>query len=283
MRIYNSSKYHSNLRLLMQYFESSEWCQRINASIYMQDEHNIVLDTGRDLRNHVVFNTQVQSIYDSTRKYLNRVKDYRMYLESDVIIEYNIPAIVHMKHTPCLDQYLLKKMIYAPSLPFLDCTMSAISRQRENPIVSLISNRMEYRRNCIMDSLSARYGHNYTNITGTFDYSQLQKIYQTSKILVNIHQTWHHHNIEEFRVLPALSQGCIIISERVPYVEYLPYSPFIIWADYDNILQTVDKVILNYNVIWSTLYGHNQVAKLVYLMKAAFFSSMDRKLGTLFR
>jgi hypothetical protein len=67
------------------------------------------------------------------------------------------------------------------------------------------------------------------------------------KILVNIHQTDHYQTLEELRVLPALMTGILVISEDSPYKEHIPFSKHIIWSTYDNIVDTINNVLDNYD------------------------------------
>ena len=53
---------------------------------------------------------------------------------------------------------------------------------------------------------------------------ELKKPFDEHAILVNVHQTEEHHTLEEFRILPALLRGMVIISEVSPLIEYVPYS-----------------------------------------------------------
>jgi hypothetical protein len=75
-----------------------------------------------------------------------------------------------------------------------------------------------------------------------------------TKILVNVHQTDFHHSFEEFRCLPALLSRVIIISERPPLWETIPFHSFIIWCAYDEIVNTVQDVLGNYDSIYEKMF-----------------------------
>ena len=74
-------------------------------------------------------------------------------------------------------------------------------------------------------------------------------------MLINIHQTPHHHTLEEFRLIPALSRGIVIISEIVPMKELLPYHDYIIWTTYDNIIETLKDTINKYDFYHNKFFG----------------------------
>ena len=86
-------------------------------------------------------------------------------------------------------------------------------------------------------------------------FQQLLDLYKTSKILVNIHQTDHHHTLEEYRIVPALLYGCIIISEYVPLIDSIPFHSFILFTSFDNITAVMKDVIQNYDTYWENIFG----------------------------
>ena len=100
----------------------------------------------------------------------------------------------------------------------------------------------------------------HKNINNCFSNEDLKKLYLDTKILINIHQTEHHDTFEELRVLPALLSGVIVISESSPLNNLIPYNDFIIWSSYDNIIETVKKIINNYDDY------HNKIFKSTHLL-----------------
>ncbi len=50
------------------------------------------------------------------------------------------------------------------------------------------------------------------------------KLYGSKAILINVHQTSHHHTLEELRLLPALLRSMAIVSEETPLFKHVPYS-----------------------------------------------------------
>jgi hypothetical protein len=75
----------------------------------------------------------------------------------------------------------------------------------------------------------------------------MKNVMDEYKILVNIHQTDMYSTLEELRVLPALMTGILVISEDSPYKEHIPFSKHIIWSSYDDIVDTVNNVLENYD------------------------------------
>jgi len=78
-----------------------------------------------------------------------------------------------------------------------------------------------------------------------------------TQILLNVHQTPHHNTLEEFRVLPALLRGVIVVSEWVPLQDTLPFKDYIIFAPYDELVKTAAEVYKNYSYYRHRFYGEN--------------------------
>jgi hypothetical protein len=95
----------------------------------------------------------------------------------------------------------------------------------------------------------------------------LQNILKNTKILINIHQTPHHHTCEELRILPALECGVIVISERSPLNELIPYNNLIIWADYDDIIEKTKEVKENYDFFHNKIFSKENMTLLSDLKK----------------
>jgi hypothetical protein len=105
----------------------------------------------------------------------------------------------------------------------------------------------------------------HLNVNNCFEKLQLQNLYKNTKILINIHQTHHHHTFEELRVLPAIECGVIVICENSPLSHLIPYHNYIIWSSYDDILNKVNEVINNYD------YYHN----LIFTQKSNILSELN--------
>jgi hypothetical protein len=67
------------------------------------------------------------------------------------------------------------------------------------------------------------------------------------------------------RVLPALCQGTIIISENVPLKEKIPYSEYIIWCDFDEIPNKILEIQNNYDFFYNKIFNQNLLDQLIEL------------------
>jgi len=212
-----------------------------NNKIYkidIQFEHTLVREGGRSVKDVIKGGV---GVLNSNDKYLIRIDKYNYYKGLDLVIEYSEPNIKNISSNPQFDSYIKKVIyispfIYTPNFP----------ENRKNDSITLIGDINQERRRKILDSIKKK-DINFKNVRGIFDKNELQKIYQDTKILINIHQTEHHHTFEELRVLPALLCGTIVLSESVPLKEHIPYSDLIVWSDYDSIIYKLINIIDNYD------------------------------------
>jgi cephalosporin hydroxylase len=71
--------------------------------------------------------------------------------------------------------------------------------------------------------------------------------------MINIHQTEHHHTLEELRFTRRLLwRYCCV---RTVVTEHLPYNEFIVWSDFDAVLETVEEVLKNYDEYYNRIYA----------------------------
>jgi hypothetical protein len=74
------------------------------------------------------------------------------------------------------------------------------------------------------------------------------------KILVNLHQSKEHVIFEQFRCLRMLVNKIIIISEDILNKNLIEYSKFIIFVKYEDIVETTQKVLNNYDYYYDKLF-----------------------------
>ena len=114
-------------------------------------------------------------------------------------------------------------------------------------------------------------GHKVVNVNdlGT-DASVLRRMAEV-KILLNLHQTPLHRTIEEFRILPALLSGVVVVSEDGPLRRSIPYHQYIVWANYHALPDTVRNVSQTYNWWYTHIHGpHSGLRELSEMEVTAF-------------
>ena len=218
-------------------------------NLFFQVEHNLVLKEGRSIKKKIVGN--VKSIYNND-KYLVRIVNLENYDKYDYIIEYSLLNIENIKRSNKFSKQFIDKILYLP--PFVYDINFTFNNERNINILTSYIDVNQPRRKKLFEKL---YRNNilFTNVNNIFEKNKLCGIYDNTKILINIHQTPYHHTLEEFRLIPALSRGVVVISEIVPMKELLPYHDYIIWTTYDNIIETVKDTIKNYDFYHNKFFG----------------------------
>ena len=198
----------------------------------------------------------------SNEKYLIRIDRFEQLELANIIIEYSIPNIYNI-HSGKKYTNLFSKMVYiSPTLINYEST-KFIDINRDINVLTTFININEPRRKSLINNLSD-LNINYKNINTCFKIEELEKLYNNTKILINIHQTEHHHTFEELRVLPALLSGVIVISEVSPLNNLIPYNDFIIWCSYDNIVEMTMKVINNYDYYFNKIFESTNILSILH-------------------
>lgn len=222
--------------------------------IDIQSEHTLVKLGGRSVDEIIFGNT---NLLDGSGKYLIRIPNYEYYSKLDAIIEYSLPNIANIKTNNKFTDYLKKAIYIAPTI----CKTNFDSKNRAAIIT--LSNNSSRREVFNLETADL----NIKNVQNILRKDDLEQIYNKTKIMVNVHQTDHHHTFEELRVLPALQNGVIIVSEDVPLKEAIPYANSIVWSSYENLAKTVRDVRLNYEDYYKKIFTstlHEQLEEMSY-------------------
>lgn len=223
--------------------------------IDIQCEHTLVKEGGRSV-NDIIYS----DVKNSDGFYLVRIDKFNYINSLDYVIEYSLPNIENIKSCGKFQNFLSKVLYVPPTLYDLN-----FKNDEKNNIICLFVKDNNERRTNLLNSL---YDTNLPVKTETncFDKKCLLELYQKNKILINVHQTDHHHTFEELRVLPALLNGVIIISEDVPLKDKIPYNEFIIWSDYDKIVDKVKEVYENYEFYYNKIFVNSNLSEILMSM-----------------
>ena len=220
-------------------------------------EHTLVKIGGRS----IPLNTPFGNIYDDqNNKYFVRIENFDEMNNSDIIIDYSIPNIYNVKSCDIFSDFSKKHIYISQSIYNLNFT----KENREIVILTTFINTLEERRHRFINDINCETIP-HVNINNCFEKTDLQKLYMKTKIIINIHQTPHHHTFEELRVLPALECGVIVISEESPLKELIPYNELIIWSSYNKIIEKIKEVINNYDYYYELIFSRNNLNKLSQL------------------
>lgn len=225
-----------------------------NIRINFNYEHTLVKTGGRDTKNAIIGNIKDED----NRSYLVRIENFDELNKADIIIDYSIPNIYNIRESRLFNDFS-KKMIYVSSSLY-DTLCNNKSNRNIQCLTTFIDTNQPRRKELLKEIERKEIMH--TNINHCFDKDELRKIYENTKILINIHQTEHHQTFEELRVLPALQSGVVVICENSPLSELVPYHEYIIWSHYDNILDKAKEVLFNYDYYYDLIFAKNTTYKL---------------------
>ena len=235
--------------------------------ISLNCEHTIVKKGGRDTDNVAVGNI----MDDNDDNYLVRIVDVDKLSDSNIILEYSEPNIFNI--TNSVFNYLKNKLLYiSPSLYNFNNNLHT----RNINVLTTFINTAEPRRSKLIENINANHLE-YININNCFDLDSLYNVYINTKILINIHQTDHHHTFEELRVLPALESGVLVISEISPLNKLIPYNNLIIWSTYDDIISKTKDVLDNYDEYYKKIFTNENIEILTNL-KQSNYDSLQQKI-----
>lgn len=223
--------------------------------IDIQCEHTLVKEGGRSVNDKIY-----GSIKNVDGHYLVRIDKFDYLNSLDYVIEYSLPNVENIRSCGKFQNFL-SKMIYISPLLYPPNFGGDKSK-----VITLFDSKSNLRRMSILSQMG-RLNIDYDTITDCFSSNCLMDLYGKTKIMVNIHQTDHHHTFEELRVLPALLNGVIIVSEDVPLKEKIPYHDFIVWSDYDNIANKTLEVINNYDLYYDKIFKNAKLMNILNDMK----------------
>jgi len=221
----------------------------------IQPEHTLVKKGGRSVTEKIEGNIPVTN---RDEKYLVRICNFDYYKSLDGVIEYSIPNIINMQtcDSTKICEYANKCKYIAPSL-----YNDNLENKNRKGTFTLFSLGASPRRDEFLKTTGVE------NISGVFFAKDLINIYRSKAIMINIHQTNHHHTFEELRVLPALSQGVVVVAEDSPLKEHIPYSDSIIWSSFKNVKDVVRDVENNYEKYRKKLFSTKFVDTLQQLRR----------------
>ena len=230
---------------------------KYNDFIFINYEHNLVHPS---ILYHPRLIGKTSLIDDSSKNYLVRIERLNHFLNCSYYIEYSQPNIQNIKSCNNLDQFN-HKIIYIPPI-LCDYSPESECRDQYDVVTSfyILNPEGRPRRKILHDALVSEITK-YHNIPKVFGDELYDNFYKKSKILVNIHQTDHHHTFEELRVLPALLNGLIVVAEDSPLKESIPYHEYIIWCKYEDIVSKTKEVLDNYGQFYDRIHGESSNLK----------------------
>jgi len=259
--VFNQISFKKDIIISSSDFSFKKYHDKINCWINL--EHILVKPNGRSSDPNCEINNG----------YLIRIDNYDKYNSNDYIIEYSIPNIIHVNKSK--NYNLHNKQIYIPPMIY---EFKPYNMNRNIDILTTFLDLNQERRKVFLNKV-IDLNLPVKNINTFFDLESNYNLLQSTKILINIHQTDHHHTFEELRCLPALLNGVIIISEDCPYKEYIPYHKYIIWSSYDNIINVVSDVYNNYDKYYNEIFINSLIKDELTKIKKDTTNNIKEKLN----
>jgi hypothetical protein len=239
-------------------------------------EHTLVRKGGRDTTG--AFDGSIPVLQKSDEHYLIRIVGLNQLNTADLVIDYSKPNIENIKSSFDITLIeLAKKLIHISPCLYTPYFLKGI---RTNEMITTFINDREPRRKKLLYSLMMSRIP-CININNCFTKKGVQDLYRNTKILINIHQTDHHHTFEELRVLPALLNGTLVISEISPLSELVPYSKCVIWTTYEKILSTAKDILSRYDEVHKQIFESVENRKILESLHETNYETLKAKLQTL--
>lgn len=222
----------------------------------LQIEHTLVRPGGRDSDGALPGAVSLPG--DAGGHYLVRLVEAERLAQQDLIVDYSLPNLEHLSRSGQFSA--LRRRMYAIAPLWYRTDLTREGRDL-GCITQFADLRQPRRRQFLEDCL--RQGVAVHNVRGIWRESALRRVYRRTALLVNVHQTEHHHTFEELRVLPALANGVIVLSEDVPLRSCVPYHEFIVWAELSELPQRIAEVRSDYAAWHQRLFGDGRLRVLL--------------------
>jgi hypothetical protein len=223
----------------------------------LQTEHTLVKPGGRDSKNAPQGSIPIDAC---EMKYLVRLDSYKKLRRMDAILDYSRANIVNIKRSSHYKDIQAKIHHIFPLIYDKPCFSN---QDRDIECITMFGSLEEKRRKMFLEQCDQRI--EVRNISGI--YSSIDKHYSRVKVLLNIHQTDYHDTAEMLRIIPAMMNGVIVISETSPLLEEAFIKNLAIWSPIEQIPDVAQKTIENYKEIHRALFSKKLLTRLERLSK----------------
>ncbi len=247
-----------------------------DLTFYLESEHNVVVDDISQTQGRPVLKGKIPSLTDGNKTYLLRIDGPECLHQAAIVLEYsnmnteNIRLSGHYN-----DPKFIDKIVYIPAIPY---EYEPFAGKHNIPVITSFLNGYG-RRAIIHQQLQHNITNGTTNVVGVKYNSldELKKVFDSARILVNVHQTDFHHTLEEFRILPALLRGIVIVSEWIPIPHVVPYADYVIFVPYSQLVQKTMEVNANYEKYHEKFFGKDsKLNETIQAMKAQSYKHLER-------
>ena len=217
--------------------------------VYFNIEQTIIDDSmitlTKEPDSKILFNNKQYTVY------VDMIKQFEDY---DIIFDYSKPNIKNIEISGLYPE-ILPKYNYVSACVYKNVIMTPISKTVNT--LTLFRNISSLRREKKLKEINNLLV-NHRNEDNCFG-DELKTLLENTKILINIHRSDYENTFEEIRVLPALQQKVLVVSEISPLTELVPFNPLIIWATYDNIIEKTKEVLENYEEYFNKIFTNENI------------------------
>ena len=263
------------LQYALGYPEDARYVPARIPLLLIQIEHTIVRSGGRGSEGAVPGGLLDEK---TAKPFLVRLQGSKeSFYRAHTVIEYSKPNLRNVLDSSISQTYESKAVYIAPMLGTPMTNPSWQGRDFSRVYTAMNLSGYQDRRSEILSSLMTKDSINLRNLSGIRD---LTKRYPQVGLLLNLHQTEHHVTLEELRILPALRQGVIVISEPSPLLEIVPYSSFLIFANLDEISHAMKRVLDQPARTWHSIFGGSRFANTMGAMEKDNRRSLSERLAS---
>lgn len=173
------------------------------------------------------------------------------FLRADRIIDYSRANVRNILESKLSYLYDGKAEYIAPLIPNQPANTGPRSGGQ---VTTMFGDPTKGRRSVLTEALKEA-GIRATNIKDQFDYNNA---FKDSSVLLNVSQVPYFQTPEELRILPALLQRVIVISEDLPNLSDLDYRSLIEVARFDEIVKVTENLLRDYEEKWFSIFGPSQ-------------------------
>lgn len=233
------------------------------VSVFIYEEHTIISKGAHNYDKYCA-DTKIinQNNSDIVELYKITMQTEGIINNSDIIINYS--SVNQLNFKISMDfKFIYKKMVVIN--PLIYPYYNEIGNRTIHCLTTFLYPDRPQKRIDFLNKIREN-GINHVNINTCNSTEDFINLYRNTKILINIHQTFFYHTIEELRILPALMCGVIVICEEGPLKEYIPYHDYIIWTTNDNMIQTIRDVEQNYESLHNKFFSGSRLSNLLEIM-----------------
>lgn len=282
IKINNSYIYHENnfwdlvreytlyqIELLQEYLENNPSLE-INIVVMTASTKKNIIFSNNNRIIYIFLNVE-QTIIDYNTITLSREPDAKLvfngkeytvnmdmvneFKDNDIIFDYSKPNIKNIEISGLYPEILSKFQYISPCI--YKNTINTEVVKNIDTITIFSDNGYTPRREIKLQEINNLLV-NHRNENNCFG-DELTNLLENTKILINIHRTDDENTFEELRVLPALMQKVLVVSEISPLNELVPFNPLIIWSTYDQIVEKTKEVLDNYQTYYNQIFTEENI------------------------